>query len=145
MLVVLLGCSDKPDSPEAQIRARLDQAEKAAENRSLDELTDFIDEQYRDRSGRGKRDVTRLLTLYLLQNQSIHLFTRIKALSLTGPTRAQAEIVVAMAGQPIGGSGGLDLAKADLYHFDLEFIDRGGGDWKIFQAEWRQAHIGEFL
>jgi hypothetical protein len=148
MLLVLnlvLGCSAEPDSPEVQIRALLEQAEVAAESRSLEDLQAIIDEQYRDRRGQEKKDVNRLLVLYLLRNESIHLFTCVKTLTITGPARAQAAIVVAMAGQAVSEGSGFDFAKADLYHFELEFIDRGGGEWKVFQAEWRQAHIGEFL
>jgi hypothetical protein len=148
VLLVLIGfaaCSSGPDSPEDQVRALIEQAEAAAERKALDELQSFIAEDYNDAKGHDKQFIKRLLVAYLLRNQSVHLFTRVKTVAMNGPDRAQAEVVVAMAGQPIEDEKEFDRMRADLYRLVLDFIHRGGGDWEVIQAQWRQANVGEFL
>ncbi|NJN47578.1 MAG: hypothetical protein HC808_15105 [Candidatus Competibacteraceae bacterium] len=145
LLTALTACSSGPDSPEDQVRALIEQATEAAERKAVDELHPLIADEYDDAQGHDKTFIKRLLLAYLMRNQSIHLFTRIKAVAMNGPDRAQAEVVVAMTGQPVEDAATFDWLRGELYHFVLDFIHRGGGDWELIQAQWRPANVGEFL
>jgi len=145
LLTALTACSSGPDSPEDQVRDLIEQAADAAERKAIDELHPLVSDEYNDAQGHDKKFIKRLLFAYLMRNQSIHLFTRIKTIAMNGPDRAEAEVVVAMTGQPVEDAATFDWLRGDLYHFVLDFIHRGGGDWEVIQAKWRRANVGEFL
>ncbi|MEE4377313.1 MAG: hypothetical protein V2J55_07345 [Candidatus Competibacteraceae bacterium] len=145
LLTAFTACSSGPDSPEEQVRALIEQATDAAERKAVDELQPLIADDYEDAQGHDKKFIKRLLLAYLMRNQSIHLFTRVKSIAMNGPDRAEAEVVVAMTGQPVEDAATFDWLRGDLYHFVLDFIHRGGGDWEVIQAKWRRANVGEFL
>lgn len=140
---LLFACASEPASPEAQVRALLEQAEEAAEDRELSALRDFIADEYRDERGQNKQRILGILQYYFLSHKSIYLLTQVKALEFPEPSRAEVGVLVGMAGQP--GEGALDwsLFRADVYRFDFTLVDEGGGDWKVVGATWRRGSIEE--
>ena len=141
----LSGCASEPESLEEQVRAMIAQAEAAAEERDLEAIKALISETYRDERGNSKQNVASLVTLYFLQNRSIYLLTRIDMLAVADSMQAEASVLVAMAGQPIGEASILTLARAALYRFDFTFADEGEGDWKVMRATWQRAEAGDFF
>jgi hypothetical protein len=138
------ACSSGRDSPEAQVRALLVQGEAAAEKKESGVLRQLISEKYSDSQGQDKKAVEAVLRFYFLRNQSIHLFTRIRQISLPQPDLAQADLMVAMAGQPITDTEQLERLRADLHHFEIT-LARENGEWKVTRAEWRRAEFADFL
>ncbi len=120
------------------------QAEAAAEERDLDTIKALVSETYRDERGNSKQTVARLVNLYFLQNRSIHLLTRIDTLAVADSLQAEASVLVAMAGQPIGEASILSLARAAVYRFDFTFADEGESDWKVMSVRWQRAEAGDF-
>lgn len=141
---VLCACTS-PDSPEAQLRALIEQAETAAESKDLGELKDLVSERYGDDNGLDRQKLTRLLQFYFMRQQSIHLFTRIRSITLPTPGQARIELLVAMAGRPIPAAEELARLQADLFRFDLELVDEGRGAWKVVRAGWRRVEANDFL
>ena len=142
--LVLSGCSSDPGSPDQQIRALVAQAQTAAEARDLGELRGLIAEDYRDGQGNDQKAVENLLRFYLLRNQSVHLFTRIRDLQVTSPDQATLSVAAAMAGRAITNPGELAGLNANLYRFDLELI-RQAGAWRVRGASWEPARLDDFL
>ncbi len=138
------ACSSGRDSPEAQVRALLTQAEAAAEKKESGVLRQLFSEKYSDSQGQDKKAVEAMLRYYFLRNQSIHLFTRIRQISFPQPDVAQADVMVAMAGQPISDAEELERLRADLHRFDIT-LARENGEWKVMRAEWRRAEFADFL
>ena len=146
ILVFALGaCSTEPDTPEAQLRAVLERAEIAAEERDSAQLRRLVADDYVDGRGNDKKRIDALIHLYLLRNQSIHLLMRIKEIKLPAPGRAEVSVAVAMAGTPIPQDADLTDFRADFNFFDISFMDRGDGDWQVISAEWRRADLQDFL
>ena len=145
LLCALLACGSDPGPPEAQLRAVLEAAEVAAEAKNVKGLKDSISAHYRDPGGRDKRALAGLLTFTFLRHASIHLLTRIDAISIPEPGRALATVYAAMAGGPIPGAGALTGMRADLYRFDFAFSEEQPTRWRLVSAEWRPAHPEDFL
>jgi hypothetical protein len=140
-----LSCARKPDSPDAQVRALVSQAETAAEGRDLAALKQMISPSYGDQLGQDRQAIMQLLAYYFLHNQSIHLLTRVHAIAFPEPKRAEVTLYVAMAGRPIPRVEELAGLRADLYRFEIQASDQGNGDWKVVRAAWRPAELTDFL
>ena len=39
----------------------------------------------------------------------------------------------------------LRTVRADVYRFDLELLDEGGGEWRLISGDWRPAGLDDFL
>jgi len=142
--LLLVSCSSAKDTPEAQVRALIARAETAAEQKDLAALRSMISDKYADGEGQDKKAIEAVLRFYFLRNQSIHLFTRVQAITFPEPSRARAVVLVAMAGQPIKGEQELERLHADLNNFVIT-LARENTEWKVITAEWRRAEAGDFL
>ena len=142
--MLLSGCRGERASPEAEVRALINSAVTAAEQKSIGTLRDMISEKYADDQGQNKRAVEGLLRLQFLRNETVHLYAHIQSVTLPQPDRAQATVLVAMAGVPIASAQELPALRADLHRFELDFA-REGKTWRVQRAGWRRAELGEFL
>jgi hypothetical protein len=142
---LLISCSSGYSAPEEQIHALLKEAEVAAEDKDIKMLKGFVSDRYTDSNGRDKRAIKGLLMYYFLRHQSIYLLTRVQAIEFPEPTLAEVTVFVAMAGRPIPSAEKLTILHADLYRFDLRLRDENKGDWKVINAEWRRAELGDFI
>lgn len=146
VLAVLLtaGCGGEPESPEAQVRALVARAVAAAESKDVGTLRAMVSDRYSDPHGQDKRAVEALLRLHFLRNESVHLYTRVQSVTLPQPDRAQASVLVAMAGVPITSEVELPALRADLHRFDIDFALEDGS-WRVERAEWSRAELGEIV
>lgn len=143
-LSLLTACPRERPAPEAQVRALIQEAVAAAEQKRLGTLRDMISERFRDDQGQDKRAVENLLRLQFLRNESLHLFARIASVTLAQPDRAQAIVLVAMAGVPIASVQDLATLRADLHRFEID-IALESKEWRVQRAAWRRAEVGEFF
>lgn len=133
---IVAGCGER-DSPEAQVRAVIDQMELAAEARDVGDVLELVSDEYRDDYGNGRDDVGRAVRGYFIANQSIHLLTRIEELSFPAEDEARATVLVAMVGRDAAAESAWDLA-ADVYRFEVAIV-REDDEWKITWASWRRG------
>jgi hypothetical protein len=143
--LLLQACAEEPRGAEAQLRATVAAAERAAEAKNLGAVKALISQRYADDRGQDREAIEGILTLTFLRNQTIHLLTRVDSIELPEPRRAQIRIFVAMAGGPLSSAADLLRMRANLYRFDLDLEDEDGGDWKVTSAEWRPAEPEDFL
>lgn len=142
-LTLLSGCGD-PESPEDQVRALIQRAKEAVEERSVSKLREMVSEKYSDERQLDKRGVESVLRYHFLRNQSIHLLTLVKNVSIADDDHVQASVLVAMAGVPILSITEIPVVRADLHHFDVDFV-REQDHWRVARANWRRADPAEFL
>ncbi|PVV20934.1 MAG: hypothetical protein B6D79_14240, partial [gamma proteobacterium symbiont of Ctena orbiculata] len=76
------GCSDRPLSPEEQLRNILSEAESYLEARDLSSAMEFVDPAYEDRSGRDFRALKAMLLSYFMRHKSIHIVSKIDQIDL---------------------------------------------------------------
>lgn len=146
LLVALLtaGCGGEPESPEAQVRAQITRAVEAAEAKDVGALRAMVSDRYSDPDGRDKRAVEAILRLHFLRNQSVHLYTRVQSVTVSKPDRAEASVLVAMAGVPITSEVELPALRADLHRFDIDFALEDD-TWRVERAVWSRAELGEIV
>lgn len=128
---LVAGCGET-DSPEAQVRAAIDQIELAAEARDVGDVLEHVSPHYRDHHGNDRDGVGRALRGYFIANQSIHLLTRIEELSFPAEDEARATVVVGMVGRDAAAENAWNLA-ADVYSFDVVLV-REDQEWKVTWA-----------
>ncbi len=131
------ACSGDPENPEQQIREMISAGEEAVEARSILKTLGFVSSDYRDKQGRQKREIQRLVAGYILRNKSAHLLTRVQNIALNGDkTRADVILYVGMTGAPVTSADQLMLLRADLYRFDLS-MKLEEGDWRVARRGWK--------
>jgi hypothetical protein len=132
------GCG-APDSPEAQVRAVVQEAKNAAEARDASRLLDLVDPGYRDPQGNGAEELKRYLRGWLIAHQSVKLLARIDAIEFPAEDLARVSVNVGMVGREAGGEA-WNLA-ADVYDVDVT-LAREGGEWRVTRADWRRGAGG---
>lgn len=145
LLSVLGGCSEETDSPEEQVRALINRAETAAEDRDTNALGEMLADQYKDEFKNNRRTIKNTLRLQFLRHKSVHLLIQIKSLRIPEPGKAKAELLVAMAGRPVPDVEALIDLKVDLYRFEIEFLEVEEASWKVARAKWTRATMEDFL
>lgn len=143
LALLLPGCS-KPETPEQRLRALINGAEQAAEQKEIGTLRGYVSDRYRDAAGRDRRTIDGVLRLYLLRHANVHLLTRVERVTLTPPDRADAVIYVAMAARPIASAEALAAFQANLYRFDIGFLEEEE-QWRVTHAAWRPAELADFI
>ena len=137
------GCQSAPDDPEAQIRALIAKAEKAAEEKDLGTLKGLVSETYSGEKQKNKRELVGFIGYFFLRQKSIHLLTQVDTIEFPEPKHAEASVYVGMAARSISGPGDLRSLRADIYRIEFTALDEGNADWKVTRAEWRPAGIDD--
>lgn len=138
------GCRGDRQTPQDQIRTLIQSAAVAAEHKDLGTLRALLSDRYADDHGQDKRAIEGLLRLQFLRNESLHLYTHIRSVNLPQPDRAQATVLVAMAGVPIKSTAELPALRADLHRFDIDFALENK-TWRVQRAAWQRAEPADFL
>ena len=137
--LLFLACSDKPTTPEDEIRLYLKKAVEAAENRAHGDLTDLIDDAYLDPKGVDKSKISTLLRAYFFRHKNIYLFTKIREINLSNDNEAEVILHVAMAGSVISDVSVLASLRARMYRFKLQLVKQD--EWLLRSANWQHANM----
>jgi hypothetical protein len=144
-LLLLVGCSDPPLSPEERIRQLFDEAEAAVESRDLPGAAGLISANYKDASQRNYQALRGLLAGYLLRHKSIHLLQQVESLKLQGGRQATAVLYVGAAGQRSPAIESLSQWTGDLIRLELALTLEEDDQWRLSAAQWRRASRGDLL
>ena len=134
--------------PEERIRAMLDAAAHAAEQRKVDEVVEVLSPRFHlegegERAGRD--DVRRLLAFELLRGQWVSVTISSARVIVDGPrARAGVDAVLSRAADRSRGLGSLLPGEASVHRFRLE-LGEEGGEWRVVSGSWRQIGIEEAL
>ena len=145
VLILLLGLSCTPPSPEEQVRQLIERAEAAARDRDLGALGQMVSERYRDAAGNGKREALAMLRYQFLQHRSLHLLKRVRSVRHSEPGIVEAVVLVAAADVEFRSVRELESISAELLRFELAFVEEEGGEWKVLEAAWRRVGPADFL
>jgi hypothetical protein len=144
VVLLLAGCRGEREGPEAQVRTLINNAATAAGQKRIGTLRDMVSDRYADDRGQDKRAIENLLRLHFLRNETLHLYAHIQSVSVPQPDRAQAVVLVAMAGVPIVSIQELPALRADLHRFEIDLV-REEKSWRAVRAAWRRAELNEFV
>jgi hypothetical protein len=128
----LAGCGGGPEAgPEEAVRAWVDAAEAAAEDKDRGGLMALISENYADSRGNDYAQVGNMIRFYFLRQQSVAFITNIDDIVVMGDTAAQVSLTVGMAGTDSSPLG----VRADAYNFELE-LENTDDEWMLIGARW---------
>lgn len=128
----LAGCGGGPEAdPEEALRAWVEAAEAAAEDKDRRDLLAMISENYADARGNDHAQIGNMLRLYFLRQKSVAFLTIIDDIVVMGCTAAQVNLTVAMAGTDASALG----IRADAYSFELE-LENTDDEWMLIGARW---------
>ncbi len=137
----LSGCHG-PETPEDQVRATLQRAQRAVTDGDLGVLTELISDDYADEAGRDRPAVVALLRKQFLESRTIHLLTRVQDVAVPEVGRAEASILVASGEAPLPDEEDLSTLKADLFRFEITLAEEEPGRWTVVRAAWRRMGAG---
>ena len=144
-LALLLATGCGTDSPAEQVRRLIDDAERAARGHDMDALGEMVSGQYRDAAGYGRREVLALVRYQFQQHRSVSTLKQIRAIQTVDPSTVEAEVLVAVADVALRDLRDLESISADLLLFRLRFIRESDGNWRVIEAEWKEASPADFL
>ncbi len=127
----LLACSNAPQPPEVALRAWLNAAEAAAEEKDRSALMDKISEAYSDARGNNRQDLDRLFRLLFLRQNNVSLIIDIESINIMGDSAAELVLRVGMAGT---NNSALRFS-ADAYRFELD-LRVEDEQWMLIGARW---------
>ena len=126
------GCGGGPEAgPEKAVRAWVEAAEVAAEDKDRQGLLALIAENYADSRGNDHAQIGIMIRYYFLRQQSVAFITNINDIVILGDTAAQVSLTVGMAGTDGSALG----VRADAYNFELE-LENTDDEWMLIGARW---------
>ncbi len=126
------GCGGGPATgPEEALRAWVDAAEAAAEDKDRRRLLGMISADYVDSRGNDHEQIGNIFRLYFLRQKSIAILTSIDDIEVMGNTAAKLSLTVGMAGTEASALG----VRADAYNFELE-LENTDDEWVLIGARW---------
>lgn len=148
-VVAWLAWPARTEGPEERIRALLQEAARAAEQRKPGEVAELLSERFRGGAGEaslGRDDARRLLALELLRGQWVTVTIASAEVIVDGPrARAHVDALLSRAADRQKGLAALLPGEAAVHRFRLELEEEPDGRWRVVAAGWRQASLQEAL
>jgi hypothetical protein len=131
----LAGCGGGSEmGPEAAVRAWVEAAEAAAEEKDRQGLLAMIAENYADARGNDHAQIDNMVRYYFLRQNSVAFITSITDIVILGDDAAQVSLTVGMAGTDTSALG----VRADAYNFELE-LENTDDEWLLIGARWGEV------
>ncbi|GEM_PF-2874996 len=135
MLLASSACSKKAD-PRDAVRAVIKACEDHANAGRPGQIGSYVDDDYEDVQGRNKNVVMRLVERHTKRHSK--RFVHARPLKITvEDDKAQAAVIVALAGQRIGPKDDLLKVSADLMKLQID-LRRGDDGWLVTAAQWKR-------
>jgi hypothetical protein len=132
VLVLALAACGRSD-PEKELRTTIAAMAQAIESRRVgDALAPLAEDFTRESGAFGKTDARRVLAGAILRNEKIQIVATVSDVRIDGE-RAAARVRVLAT-----GGAGLLPERGQTWEFDTVWR-REGGQWKLFNAEWREG------
>lgn len=142
-LFFLYSCSEK-QSPESILADYADSIEEAAESGNARKIRSLISQNYRDEKQRTAKEISTVVSGYLLHNKSIHILKKITEVKQLSDRSISATILAAVSGTPLSDVSFLSRSNADIYWFEIVIVDEDE-TWRLASSSWRQALVSDFL
>jgi ketosteroid isomerase-like protein len=125
------GCGRS--DPERELRATIESMAQAVEKREAAGFLEAVSDDFtRDSGAFGKLEAKRVLAAAFLRNERIQVSAVVTDVRIDGD-RAFAKVRVVAT-----GGAGLLPERGQTWEFSSSWR-REGGQWKVFNAEWREG------
>ncbi len=142
--VVMIVKRRAPDDPEAIIRAALSRTASAAEAQDMSKVMEIVSKEFKAQ-GMGRDDAKRVLYMHLRTSGWKRVALLDVDVRVTPPAIAKATFAAVLAKGDSHDGTWRDLAPTDasVYRFELDFVREDDGEWRVRQAAYRPARLGE--
>jgi hypothetical protein len=146
----LLLSAPRPAGPEERIRALLEGAARAAEQRKVGAVVEVLSERFTGGGdGEGERatrdEVRRLLALELLRGRWVSVTISSAEISVEGHrARASVDAVLSRAEDRTRGLAALLPGEVSAHRFRLE-LEEEEGEWRVVSGRWRSIGLEEAI
>lgn len=144
-LAMALACGGDPQSPEEQVRAVIEEIERAAEAGDVSAFRAVISESYQDEHGFDKRDLIAYVTFHVMRHTQRRFFARVRSIEIRDNGRAEVVAIAAISGRDVSGLEELATLNADVYKVDVDLDDEGDGEWRVVWAQWKRTAPTDLL
>jgi hypothetical protein len=142
--VLALRLGGGPDSDEERIRALLDGAARAAEEKRVGDAVEVVSERFRG-GGLDRQGVKQLVAYHVLRGEWTSASVTGAAIAVRGDAaRANVDVVLARGGARGKPLDALVPGEASAHRFALR-LEREPAGWRIVEAEWRAVGLGDAL
>jgi hypothetical protein len=142
--VLVARRSGSPPTDAERIRALLDRAARAAEERKPGEVVEVLSERFRGQ-GLDRMEVKRIVALHVLRAEFVSVSISGAAIDVDGDAaRANVDAVLARASGRGKALAELLGGEAQAHRFRLR-LEREDGEWRVVTAEWRPIALGDAL
>jgi hypothetical protein len=129
-VLMLAACGGDPATPEAEIRALIDNVAEAAGDGDAGAVIDALHPDYRDMRGNDRDAIARMLRLQLLRGGSLVVLPDVERVEVHGSDSASALLTVRFADA--------DLRRLSLdggsRRIELELVRDDG--WRVISGRW---------
>jgi len=135
--------------PEQRIRAVLDEAAHAAEQRKVKEVVAVLSDRF-EGGGEGMRagrdEVRRILAFELLRGEWVSVTISSAHVIVDGRrARANVDVLLSRAADRSKGLSSLLPGEASVHRFGLELEEEEPERWRVVSGGWRQVGLEEAL
>lgn len=143
-LLALSGGCRRRQPADVQVREAIEDAATGVRERKVKRVAAVVSKAYHDRDGNDRQAVVDLLRANILLRPGLFLVAHVASVVCRGPAECEAGVVAAMARVPSQTLSDLLESQADVYRFDLSFVDEEGA-WRVRAATWHPANPRDLL
>lgn len=137
------GCN-KQRSAEAQVRDAIESAAQGVRDRKIKRIAALVSQAYLDADGNDRKAILDVVRANVLFRPNVFLASHVSSVTCEPSAACQASVIAAMASVPSQTLSDLLRSRADVYRFDLVFVDEDG-TWRVRSATWRPAGPQDLL
>ncbi len=142
--IAALRLGRAPPSDEERIRALLDDAAKAAEEKRVGDAVEGVSERFRG-GGLDRQGVKQLVAYHVLRGEWVSVSIAGARIAVSGDAaRANVDAVLARGSAKGKALEALLPGEASAHRFALGLAREADG-WRIVEAQWRAIGLGDAL
>lgn len=146
MIAVMLGPSacKREKTEEEKLLDYVAKIGEEVESEKLNQLVDYLDNDFEDFQGRDRSDAEALIEKYFKRYKQIAFnMLGARVLSIAGD-KAEMEVEVSLSSGAAKMLRKLVKYSGECYRFKLDLV-RPFGEWKIIYAEWRYMPLDQLF
>lgn len=131
-------------SAETQVREAIESVTQGVRDRKVKKIAAVVSQEYRDKDGNDRKAILDVVRANILLRPNVFLVSHVSSVTCEPSAGCEAAVVAAMASVPSQSLSDLLKSQADVYRFDLTFVDEDG-TWRVRAATWRPAGPQDLL
>ena len=143
-IILSTASCQKSLSDEDLIREMIDVAARAAVEKDIKGITEYVSDAYKDEYGNDRDALKGLLFVYFRQYDRINVYVRDAEITVEGDRAEAAVRVVFTGGESLEDIGDMVPSSGGGYLLEIK-LEKESGDWKVTRSRWTDIGFMEAL